>query len=179
MPARDRFGLVSAWVPVLIWAAVIWILGSDPWSAPQTSRILGPLLDWLCPGLDALDRDVIVNGIRKLAHPAVYGLLALLSLRALELTTRSRSLAMAAAALGAVAAVATADEVRQAASGVRTGAVGDVLLDVGGGITAIVLCLAIERALGRRIFARGSAREVSRPERALEHLRQALIRSRP
>jgi len=161
MPARDRFRLVSAWVPVLIWAAVIWILGSDPWSAPQTSRILGPLLDWLCPGLDALDRDEIVNGIRKLAHPAVYGLLVLLALRALELTTRLRSLAMAATALGAATAIATADEVRQAASGVRTGAVGDVLLDVGGSLTAIVLWLAIEHALGRRIFVRGTAREQS------------------
>ena len=159
MPTRDRWRLASAWGPVLVWAGVIWVLGGDRWSAPQTSRILGPLIDWLLPSLDALRRDEIVHAIRKLAHPGVYGLLALLGLRALAWSTPWRRLGVAATTLGGVAALAIADETRQAGSGVRTGAAGDVLLDVGGAALIVVLSVAIERLLGRRLFASGRASE--------------------
>jgi len=160
MSTRDRWRVVLAWGPIAAWSGVVWLLGGDAWSAPQTSRILGPLIEWLLPGLDALARDEIVQALRKLAHPAVYGLLALLSLRAVALGTSLRRLGVAMAALAWVAALATADEARQAGSGVRTGAAGDVLLDLGGGAAVIMLCMGLEYALGRPLFG---PREVLQP----------------
>lgn len=145
---------LTAWIPVLLWAAVIWLLGGDAFSAPETSRILGPLIAWLFPDLDVETLDRIVAGIRKLAHPGVYGLLAGLAFRADARTAPAHGSALRAAfSLMPVLTLSVADEWRQSASALRTGASFDVALDLAGGVGVVALALFVERRFGRRSSA--------------------------
>jgi len=137
------------------WGSLIWLLGTDEFSAPETSRFLGPVIGWLLPDLDAESRMRVVAVIRKLAHPGVYGVLAGLGYRAATRTlSHGSALRRASIALLPVPLLATADEWRQSASALRTGAVLDVGLDLAGGIAVLTLLLWIERRTGRRLFAR-------------------------
>ncbi len=154
MAATNRFSHLMAWLPVLAWGVVIWLLGGDAFSAPETSRILGPLINWLWPDLDADSLARIVAGIRKLAHPGVYGVLAGFGFRAVTMTGSAFDPARRAGlSLLPVLALSIADEWRQSASALRTGAPFDVALDVAGGVAVIGMALAIERWIGRRLFA--------------------------
>jgi VanZ family protein len=148
MPARA----LGAWLPVVLWAALILGLGSDPFSMSETSRILGPLLDWLFPNLAPPDRASLILLARKSAHAIEYGVLALLVFRALRLVTARRALACAAFALVFVAGLAGADERRQAHSSARTGSAQDAALDIAGGAAVLAALLAIERRRGRPLW---------------------------
>jgi hypothetical protein len=150
----NRSHPIAAWWPAILWAIGIWILGSDWFSEDATSGILDPLIAWLLPDLDVEIRGLWVAGIRKLAHPGVYGLLALLCHRALNLTSRPGRSQLFIRALGPVAGLAMADEFRQALSLERTGAIQDVALDVVGGLIALLLSSALEARLGRPLYRR-------------------------
>jgi len=143
-----------AWALLLLWTGAVWWLGGDGGAAPVTSRILSPLLAWLLPWAAPDSLSAAIVAIRKSAHLAVYGVLALLALRALGSAPALRG---ARAALGAmlwVATVAAFDELRQAGSPVRTGSAGDVALDLAGG----ALALACASTLARARAAAGGAR---------------------
>lgn len=150
--ARERS--IRAWAPVALWVGVIFALSSDAFSAPSTSGILGPLLQWLLPDASA---DAIYRlhvAIRKGAHLGVYAVLALLALRAGRLG-HGWSLALAAlASLACVAAVASADELHQAFTRSRTGTLRDVGIDLAGGAAALGVALL---AAGLRRVLRGAA----------------------
>jgi VanZ family protein len=144
-------GWMRAWGPVALWVLVIFWLSSDTFSASATSGVLGPLLEWLLPSAseDTIYRLHVLT--RKGAHLGVYAVLALLALRAAR---RAPALALPGSlllALAVVACVAGADEVRQAFSSARTGALRDVGTDVLGGLAGLALGLGFGaiRALGR------------------------------
>jgi VanZ family protein len=149
---RKRSRRLAAWWPALLWALGIWLLGSDLFSANETSRILDPLIGRLWPELDPESRAVWVAAIRKLAHPSVYGVQALLCLRALELDSASPAIRLFARSLIPLALLAAADELRQAFSAGRTGALADVGLDLLGGLATWVAVALIEAGLGRPLF---------------------------
>jgi VanZ family protein len=159
MAAPRSLTVGLAWLPALCWAATIWMLGGDDWSASETSRYLGPLIDWLLPDIDRETRARLMAGVRKLAHPGVYGVLAALSFGAASWALRSGQTAgRVALSLAPVALLAIGDEWRQSTSAARTGAALDVALDLAGGLAVVALALAAERMLGRRLFA-GRAHE--------------------
>jgi VanZ family protein len=161
-PASLR-AIVLAWLPAVLWAALIWVLGTDTFSAPQTSRILGPLLAWLLPDLDPRERLQIAAVLRKLAHPSVYGVLAALAWYGASRTVAQAGLvARAALALAPVLALAVADEWRQSGSAARTGAAFDVLLDTAGGLAVVAIAAAWVRARADRL-PRIASRRASRP----------------
>ena len=137
-------------MPALVWAAVIWQLGGDGWNAPATSRFLGPLVDWLFPMATSETREAWVAGIRKLAHPAVYGTLTALTYPAGLWTLRMhRPIPTILLALLPVFALAIADESRQAGSSLRTGSGWDVLLD-GAGAIAVLLLIRLSESFVKR-----------------------------
>ena len=133
---------------MLLWAAFVWGLGGDSLSNQQTSRIIGPLIDWLFPDLSWQDKGAVLYTIRKGAHVVEYAVLALLSLRALWLSWRDSLLLASVFAAGVVVAMASADEYRQGLSQVRTGSGWDVLLDISGGLTAIGGVLLFQKLRG-------------------------------
>ena len=111
--------VLSAWLPVVVWAALIFTLSSIP---------------DLGTGLGGWDL-----ALRKIAHAAEYAVLGALLLRAV-----GRELP--AAALGI--AYAVTDEVHQAFVPGRHGAVMDVLIDAVGVLLGVyVLGRAARRAL--------------------------------
>jgi VanZ family protein len=147
-PPVSRRRVVLAWVAVLCWAAVIWRLGGDDYSASETSSMLVEWLRALFMDLDPSTRYRILIAVRKCAHFVEYGILALLTFRAAWISAKGHQLATPAwVTLFIVATLASADEARQAFSPVRTGSPLDVLLDLAGGAIAILgLLLAAHRA---------------------------------
>lgn len=107
------------------------------------------LVEWLRGMFSKLDRRTqyqLIFWVRKTAHLVEYAILALLSFRAALLSAgRSRFTTAAWVTLFVVAALATADETRQAFSATRTGSPYDVMLDVLGGSIAILGLLLVLR----------------------------------
>jgi len=141
---------LRAWGAAGLWAVVVWTLGSDGFSADDTSRILGPLIALLFPDLSENDSATLLWMARKAAHAIEYAVMALLTLRALRLSAPLPGAPSALATLALVGALATADELRQGVSCTRTGAGSDVVLDFCGAL----LGLAGVRALPKRLRAR-------------------------
>ncbi len=149
-PARSarRRSILLAWTFVFVWAGVIWSLGGDDWSLQQTSRFLSPMIEFVFGDLEGPTKWRIYLAVRKSAHFVEYAILALLTFRAALLSAPRNHVATAAwTALFLVALVATADEARQAFSGVRSGSPYDVLIDLTGGAVAVAALLLILRRL--------------------------------
>ena len=129
--------------PVLAWACFVLLASSASFSAPNTSRIIRPVLLWLFPDITEASLLKVHFLVRKAAHFAEYALLALLAARAFRTSSRptlARRWWLASFAL--VASVALADEYRQIFVPARTGTVYDSLLDMAGGATALA-CAAL------------------------------------
>jgi len=124
------------WLPVLLWAGLIFSASTDLGSIRHTSRFIGPTLRWLFPGIsdDAVHRVQI--GIRKSGHAGEYAILAGLVWRARyrpgESRRRDWSGAIAWQAWGAAAAYAISDEYHQSFYPSREGSVRDVMIDSAG-----------------------------------------------
>ena len=140
-PAR----VARAWLLVVLWACVVWWLGSESFGAASTSRYLGPLPEWLWPTGTAAQRFALLMAIRKLAHPSVYAVLAGLAFRAALLSGVSGLVRGAAIALAMAVAIAGLDELRQSQTTTRTGAASDVALDAAGASAALAALAALRR----------------------------------
>jgi len=143
-----------AWALALGWTGVILLAGSDLGSDNSTSRFLGPFLRWLLPDSPKETLDNLYYAIRKGAHVAEYGVLAVL----VQSAWRARQPAIPqrfAAALAWVLAVAAFDEGRQSFSDQRTGSLGDVALDFSGALLALGLTIAYIRTMQGRRRTRG------------------------
>ena len=130
---------------------MIWILGGDGFSLAATSRTISPWLEFLIGDLDPATRLKIFLAIRKSAHFFEYAILAILTFRAALLAAPRNQLATAGwVALFLVAILATADEARQAFSSARSGSPYDVVIDVTGGLIAIIGLIVITRRMRRQ-----------------------------
>lgn len=150
---------ILAWFWVICWGTTIWTFGGDSFSFSETSETLLPWLDWLTGDLDWRTRYKIYIAIRKSAHFVEYAILALLTFRA-ALLSAARHTQIATAgwvALFIVTALASADEARQAFSPVRTGSPYDVLIDVAGGLIAVLGLLLISRRMRAQAPVESSA----------------------
>jgi len=133
---RER---LVACAPLVLWTAVILVLGSSQGSSAQTSRFIKPILEFFLPNA-APDTFLIVHGlIRKTAHFVEYGILAMLAARAYLISASSKLKWWATFSIAAVAAVACVDELMQSFLTARTGSAWDVLLDLSGGLVGLAL----------------------------------------
>ena len=111
-----------------------------------TSRIIRPLLEFLFPTASEESLQLMHFYIRKAAHFTEYAVLALWSLRAFTRGTaeflKNRAYI---SAFGVVIAVAALDEFNQRFISTRTGSVWDVVLDVSGGVFAVLLWYVVSR----------------------------------
>ncbi len=134
------------WLPVVLWLGLIYLGSTDWMSTTRTSRIIGPLLRWLVPEIsdEAIRRVQWV--VRKGAHMAEYGVLALLLWRARRRPQpgdpRPWDGREARSTLLWVALCGAADEFHQSFVVSRGSAVGDVLFDLAGGALALGILFA-------------------------------------
>ncbi len=137
----DRRRWLTAYAPLIIWIFVILGLGSGIGASEETSRFIRPLLEFLFPFALPATISFYHGLIRKAAHFTEYGILAILAIAALRakrgLLAGNFRLVLA---FVLVLLVATADEFNQSFNPLRTGSTRDVLIDIAGGTTAIVIC---------------------------------------
>jgi VanZ family protein len=140
---------VKYWVPVFVWMGVIFLGSCDSHSSQHSSRLLGPLLHWLFPGLSNANIDEIVFGFRKLAHLTEYGVLSLLVWLALRRPVRNdpRPWSWPQARLTTLlcAFYAGTDEFHQLFVPTREARVHDVALDSCGAFLALLLLWRVGR----------------------------------
>jgi VanZ family protein len=140
---------IKYWLPVLVWMVLIFSASSDAKSFQHSSRILGPLLHWLLPQLSEETISAVVFFVRKCAHITEYAVLALLFWRALRKPVRRDPRPWrwteARSALLLVALYAASDEFHQLFVPHRDGKVGDVFIDLSGGVVGLLLLWGIGR----------------------------------
>ena len=146
--SKRRIGI--AWFLVATWTAVVWTLGGDEFSLAETSKRMSSIIEWIFGDIDGRQKWRIFLMIRKSAHFVEYAILALLTFRAALLSAPRNQFTTAPwVALFLVATLATADEARQAFSTARSGSPYDVLIDVTGGVVAVLGLLLITRRMRR------------------------------
>ena len=123
---------------------MIFFLSSGQGASTQTSRIIRPLLEFLFPDAP-FETIAFYHGIiRKLAHFTEYAVLGFLACRALWASALRCHWLIISAVL--VLAIAVIDETNQSFNPERTGSPVDVLIDLSGGLAAIlVFCLFVKR----------------------------------
>ena len=132
--------LVSRYLPLIAWLAVISFASSDDFNAGNTSRIIGPLILWLFPNTSPETLAVVHFITRKVAHFTEYAILGFLAARAFRTSPRpaiSHRWFLICATL--VVVYALLDEYHQSFVPSRTASIFDSLIDMAGGLTALVI----------------------------------------
>ncbi|HEY0726524.1 MAG TPA: VanZ family protein [Pyrinomonadaceae bacterium] len=131
---------LSRYLPLVAWLIFISYASSDSFNAGNTSRIIGPLVLWLFPNTTPETLLGIHIITRKAAHFTEYAILAYLAARAFRTSPRP---ALAnrwfIASLALVVAYALLDEYHQTFVPSRTGSIYDSLIDIAGGLTALLI----------------------------------------
>lgn len=137
--ARNR---IIAWIPTLLWLAMIACFSTDIFSARHTGSLTWKILHWIYPSISIEVFDLIHFFIRKTAHFTAYGFLSFLSYRSWRATFPSRApwtFKWAALALVLTLVAASSDEFHQSFLPSRTSSPLDVLLDMMGAMFVQVL----------------------------------------
>jgi VanZ family protein len=132
------------YTPLILWTGVVLFLSTSNASLARTSRIIRPLLEFLFPGAPEQTLLFYHGLIRKFAHFAEYAVLVALAYSAFSAASvRFLSSRAYIAGFGFACLVALIDETNQAFMSERTGSAVDVLLDVSGALTALVVLRVI------------------------------------
>lgn len=140
MIKRRTRAFLSRYVPLLLWMAFISFASTGNFSAGNTSRIIGPLVLWLFPDTTPETLLVIHGVIRKLAHLSEYALLGILAARAFRGSPRAwLRERWFLVSLSLIVVYALLDEYHQTFIPSRTGTIYDSLIDMTGGLTALLI----------------------------------------
>ncbi|MBA3833078.1 MAG: VanZ family protein [Chthoniobacterales bacterium] len=141
--------ILTAWLPVALWMALMFFGSTDAFSAEHTSRYLTPFLRWLDPDISAAALAQAHLLLRKAAHVTEYAILSGLLFRALR-GLIGGFWRRAAVALAPALIFAPLDEFHQSFVPSRTSSLGDVLIDYSGAIAGILICRILQLALTPR-----------------------------
>jgi len=131
---------VRYYLPLIAWLAFISFASSDNFNAGNTSRIIGPLVLWLFPSTTPETLAVVHYITRKIAHFTEYAILGFLAARAFRTSTHpaiNRRWFLICVAL--VVVYALLDEYHQSFVPSRTASIYDSLIDMSGGLTALII----------------------------------------
>ena len=130
----------SRYFPLVAWLLFISFASSDNFNAGNTSRIIGPLILWLFPSTSIETLGIVHLITRKLAHFTEYAILGFFAARAFRTSPRpSISNRWFLISLAVVVVYALLDEYHQTFVPSRTGTIYDSLIDIAGGLTALLL----------------------------------------
>jgi VanZ family protein len=146
-PERPPSRIISRYLPLILWMAFISFASTGNFSAGNTSRIIGPLVLWLFPNTTP-ETLLVIHGItRKLAHFTEYALLGILAARAFRGSPRpALRERWFLPSLALVVVYALVDEYHQSFVPSRTGTIYDSLIDIAGGLTALIVIKRRERS---------------------------------
>jgi VanZ family protein len=141
-----RNSRLLSWLPVLVWASLIYGLSTSTFASPQTSRIIVPILHWLLPGASPATLEQLHEFARKCVHFVNYFVLGWLLFRALRTPHRGWALRWALWAVLIAATYACSDEYHQSFEAGRGPSAMDALLDTtGAGAAQITTWLFLRR----------------------------------
>ena len=145
--------MLWAWLPVLLLMTLIFGASTDLGSSSHSSRLLGPILHFLFPGMSPAAIDQVVLGVRKGAHVSEYGLLCLLIWRARRLTVTPGAVGWswptAGESLWLAVLYAATDELHQTFVPTREGCLRDVFIDSSGAVLGLFLLWLLGRCRRR------------------------------
>ena len=131
---------VSHYLPLIVWLAFISFASSDNFNAGNTSRIIGPLILWLFPNTSPETLAVVHFITRKIAHFTEYAILGFLAARAFRTEPRHAiSSRWFLICVILVVVNALLDEYHQSFVPSRTASIFDSLIDMAGGLTALLI----------------------------------------
>jgi VanZ family protein len=131
-----------AWLPALFWAAIIFSLSTDTFSAEHTGSVLRAILFWLIPSLTEARFETVHFFVRKSAHFTEYFVFCLLLYRGMAGGRRAWRWTWAVTALAIATGYSALDEIHQAFVASRTASVYDSLLDsIGASFATVALWL--------------------------------------
>lgn len=153
IPQGRHVNRLWAWLPAIIWLAIIAVESTDLLSSEHTSRFLFPVVHWLF-GITTEQFAPFHAVLRKLGHIFGYGMLSLLLYRAWRSTVAVAghprwSIIWSRLAIFMTAFVASLDEWHQSYLPSRTGNLHDVFLDT-------AAALAVQLGLYLLLRKRGS-----------------------
>ncbi|HEX6649041.1 MAG TPA: VanZ family protein [Pyrinomonadaceae bacterium] len=139
--------VLSRYVPLVVWLAFISIASSDSFSAGNTSRIIAPLILWLFPNTTPETLAIVHFITRKLAHFTEYAILGFLAARAFRSSPRSAIHSRwFLISLALIVTYALLDEYHQSFVPSRTASIYDSMIDIAGGLTALLIVRRRTRA---------------------------------
>ena len=142
--------LIKYWLPVAVWAGVIFLFSNAAFSSPHTAGFFGPWLSRFTPEITPEQIETLHHLMRKLGHWVEYFVLSLLFARAVR--NDGPSLLRETWALWTIAFVvvsAAGDEFHQSFVPTRSASVGDVLIDSFGGLCGVFWIYLRDRRAGR------------------------------
>ena len=132
--------LLTHYLPLIAWLGFISFASSGSFSAGNTSRIIGPLILWLFPKTSPETLAVIHFTTRKIAHFTEYAILGFLAARAFRTSPRPAiRQRWFLICVTLVVVYALIDEFHQSFVPSRTGSIFDSLIDMAGGLTALLI----------------------------------------
>ena len=124
-------------------------LSTSAGAPDNTSRIIGPIVRWLVPGISDETLGRVVFGVRKSSHVTEYAILAVLAWRARRKPVGGEARPWrggdAAFAFVLATAFAASDEWHQSFVPSRQGSGWDVLLDSGGAVLGLFVVWRLGR----------------------------------
>jgi VanZ family protein len=131
MKLNTQYRRIKDWLPVIVWAGLIFVFSTDLLSDSNTAGVVGPLLREIFPSLSGDDLERFHWLVRKLGHFAEFFILAVLIVRALRDQSHENRIGIA---IALTTLLAISDELHQSVVPSRTANAMDVLIDVFGGI---------------------------------------------
>ena len=132
---------LNAWWPALAWAAFIFLMSTDTFSAYHTGSVLGPIIRWLAPSLSEDQVELVHYVIRKSAHFTEYFIFGVFLFRAVRGAHKGWRWTWGLSAWFIAACYSGLDEIHQAFIASRTASPYDSLLDSSGAFVAMIFLL--------------------------------------
>ena len=147
---------LRTWWPALLWAAVIFIMSTDTFSAQHTAWVIEPILRWFIPGLTHPQFYLIHHYIRKSAHFVEYFIFCLLLFRGIRGSRIGWRWSWGLTALFIASGYSALDEIHQAFVASRQASPYDSLLDSIGATFALAILWLWLRFRNRQTTVKGS-----------------------
>lgn len=147
-----------AWLPTLLWMAIIAWFSTDTFSAAHTGSILQRILRAVYPGITNEQFEIIHHFVRKAAHFSVYGLLSLFAYYSWRATLPRRArwtFIWSGLALLVTLLAGSLDEIHQIFVPSRGPSPYDVMLDVTGALFVQILIASFVRLLPHQHSSKG------------------------